>query len=537
MNNIKLLDCTLRDGGYYNAWDFEYQLVDNYIKAMVALPVDVVELGFRNMPVNSNSFFGACAYTTDSFINTINCINRLDIAVMVNASDLLKYDGSLREAVEQLFNPAEQSPVDLVRLAVHVGQLKETLPAITYLNELGYKTTINLMQIAGLSKHVVSELAMMVSSCPVDILYFADSLGSMIQDDVNITVDALRQHWEGELGFHAHNNLELALYNALRAIEQGVTWIDGTVLGMGRGPGNAHTEYLALELEIIMNKKMNNTPLHKLIAKYFKPMQDQYGWGPNPFYYMASKYGIHPTYIQEMLSDSRYDEEDVIAAINHLRKTGGKKYNSDTLEAARNFYVGEPRGTWKPAEVMEGKAILILGTGPGVAKHRHALESYIREHKPYVIALNTQSEIDHELIDVRTACHPIRLLADCNEHILLPHPLVTPASMLPENVINSLQGKELLDCGIAIQKNTFKFEDNYCVVPTSIVIAYTLALATSGKAKKILMAGFDGFGSDDPRNLEMNNLLYEYQRLQAASPILAITPTQYKMPSKSIYAM
>ncbi|MFM6278818.1 MAG: hypothetical protein ACKN9K_10785, partial [Dolichospermum sp.] len=145
---------------------------------------------------------------------------------------------------------------------------------------------------------------------------------------------------------------------------------------------------------------------------------------------------------------------------------------------------------------------MILGTGPGVAHHQQAIEDYIRDQRPCVIALNTQIHIAPELIEIRAACHPVRLLADCAEHGTLPQPLVTPASMLPDTVLDALEGKKLLDFGLAVEVDTFRFENNYCILPTSLVIAYALAIATSGQASRIFLAGFDGYGADDLRNNE-----------------------------------
>jgi 4-hydroxy 2-oxovalerate aldolase len=535
---INLLDCTLRDGGYYNDWDFDPKLINSYLKAMVALPADMVEIGFRSMPGAGGKFKGGCAYCTDEYISSLAIPKKgLRLAVMVNGSDFLKYPEGVASAVNHLFCPAEKSPVELVRIASHVHQVEETLPAITRLNELGYKTTVNLMQIAGLSRQEVEKLSKSCSAYPIDILYFADSLGSMVQDDINQTVDALRTHWQGELGFHAHNNMEWALPNSLRAIELGVTWIDSTVLGMGRGPGNALTEYMAIEFENKLGRKMNYIPLLNLLKNYFEPLQQKYGWGPNPYYYMAGKYGIHPTYIQEMIGNTRFEGEDMLAVIKHLRVEGGKSYSLGTMEAARNFYSGEPRGTWRPAEMLKDREVLLLGAGPGVATHRKAVEQYIRKEKPFVMALNTQSQIATELINVRIASHPVRLLADCEEHKRLPQPLITPISMLPKDVKDSLQGKELLDFGLTVQEDTFKFHDTFCVIPNSLVFVYSLAVATSGKARRILLAGFDGYGADDPRTMEMEKLLEAYRLSQSGIELISITPTRYNLEIHSVYAM
>jgi len=331
--------------------------------------------------------------------------------------------------------------------------------------------------------------------------------------------------------------MEWALANCIRAIEQGVTWIDTTVLGMGRGPGNARTEYLAIELETRLGRKMNHTPLLDLIDKYFRPMQQKYGWGPNPYYYMAGKYGIHPTYIQEMLNDSRYDSEDILAVVDHLKETGGNYYSLDNLEVARNFYYGEPRGTWQPSLVMKDRDVLILGSGPSVAAHRKALEKYILKVNPYVMALNTQAVLDADLIDVRVACHPVRLLADYEELIHYPQPLITPFSMLPHEVTKSLRGKEVLDFGLGVKPDTFMIDDTHCIVPTSLVVAYSLAVATSGQAKGILLAGFDGYGADDPRTSEMQALLSKYMSTIQGLELLSFTPTKYNIPIQSVYAL
>jgi 4-hydroxy 2-oxovalerate aldolase len=329
----------------------------------------------------------------------------------------------------------------------------------------------------------------------------------------------------------------MALQNTLRALDDGTSWLDATVTGMGRGPGNAKSEYLVLELAQRLGKSPNLVPLMGIISSFFKPMQNVYGWGTNPYYYLSGKYGIHPTYIQQMLSDTRYDDEDILAVIEHLRLEGGKKFSINTLDAARHFYRGKPRGSWNPTEIIAGKEVLLLGAGPGIAPHRVALEQYIRKTKPIVLALNTQSKISEELIDLRLACHPTRLLADCNSHTQFPHPLITPASMLPQDVQQSLQGKTLLDYGIGIEPDTFSFSETHCTLPNSLVIAYALAVATGGQATRIHLAGFDGYGEDDPRTNEMQKLFNTYRNSAGAKELIAVTPTRYDIPKQSIYAL
>lgn len=531
--NSTFLDCTLRDGGYYNAWDFSSELIHQYLDAMQAAGVDVVELGFRTL--KNQGFNGPCAFTTDEFIRSLTIPAGLTIGVMVNGNELVG-EVPQQEALERLFpNAAADSPVDLVRIACHVHEFEKALPAVTWLKERGYQVGFNLMQVADRTEDEVKALARLAKGYPMDVLYFADSMGSMSPDQAAQIIQWFRSAWTGPMGIHTHDNQGLALSNTLRALDEGVTWVDSTVTGMGRGPGNARTEELAIEIAERRGKPTNMVPLMVLLREHFKPMQARYGWGTNPYYFLAGKYGIHPTYIQEMLSDSRYSEEDVLAVIEHLRVEGGKKFSLNTLDAARHFYHGEPTGQWSPRERFAGRDVLLLGTGPGVARHRDALERYIRDHQPLVLALNTQSAIDAELIDLRVACHPVRLLADCEAHTRLPQPLITPYSMLPEDVRDSLANKEVLDFGLNVQTECFEFAETHCTAPTSLVVAYALAVATSGQASRVLMAGFDGFDAGDPRNYELENLFGEYLESADSLELFSILPTRYPVNKFSVY--
>jgi 4-hydroxy 2-oxovalerate aldolase len=530
-----LLDCTLRDGGYYNAWDFDAALVQAYLDAMQAARVNVVELGFRSL--KNKGFKGAFAYSTDEFLCSLKIPSNLDIGVMVNASELLSPGLSLDNLSALFPHNSDDSPVGLVRIACHAHEFEQALPASQWLQQKGYRVGFNLMQVADKTHDEIKQLVQLTRDFPIDVLYVADSLGSMSPADTRELVHSIRDGWQGAIGIHTHDNQGLALQNSLAAAEAGATWIDATVTGMGRGPGNAKIEELLIALEEDLPKKPNLISLLALIRNHFQPMKEHYGWGTNPYYYLAGKYGIHPTYIQSMLTDSRYTEEDLLAVIEHLRVEGGKKFSLDTLDAARHFYKKETMGSWNPAELFEGKTVLLLGTGPSVHQHSKALERYIKRHRPIVAALNTQQDISAELINVRIACHPVRLLADCDEHTRLPQPLITPASMLPTEVKRALGNKSLLDYGLCVEPDTFQFSAESCTAPSSLVAAYALALLASGGASRILMAGFDGYGSDDPRSIEMNQIINTYYNAGGATPLLAVTPTRYRLPVQSIYSL
>jgi 4-hydroxy 2-oxovalerate aldolase len=542
---IKLLDCTLRDGGYYNDWDFNHDLVADYLGAMAALKVDFVELGFRS--IKNEGFKGECAFSTDSFIDNLEIPIELTdkIGVMVNGSELIskKVDSLSFEdqeaaqvgILEKLFKHKSLSRVSLVRIACHVHEFEACLPVSTWLHEQGYLVGFNLMQIADRTEEEITALAQKANRFPIDILYFADSMGGLNPQQVSQIITAFNKGWNGALGIHTHDNMGQAISNSLQAVSDGVTWVDSTVTGMGRGPGNAQTEYIIMALDTYRKNTGNLTKLFDLISKHFKPLQTQHGWGINPYYYMAGQSGIHPLYIQEMLKDSRYSDEDLLAVIEHLKVKDSNNFSLSKLEEARYFYSGSPNGTWFPKKVIQDRAVLILGTGPGVRKYQKAIEQFIEQHQPYVIGLNAQTNIRDDYVNVRAACHPVRLLADCHEHIKLPQPLITPASMLPQDIQEALNEKELFNFGIAINNDGFKFYEEYAELPAFLVIAYALAIATSGQASCIYLAGFDGYAAGDIKNQEMTDLFKSYSNSLGSLPIKTLTPNQYQLQSISIY--
>jgi len=178
---LRVLDCTFRDGGYQNAWDFSPHLIGEYLEAMKAAQVDVVEIGFRFL--KNEGFKGPCAFTTDEFLRGLSISDRLTVGVMVNGADLCTELGR-ESALERLFpEPAASTPLDLVRVACHYRELSQAFPAAGWLAEKGYRVGFNLMQISDRSREEIAEFTRMARDWPVDVLYVADSMGSMTPED------------------------------------------------------------------------------------------------------------------------------------------------------------------------------------------------------------------------------------------------------------------------------------------------------------------------------------------------------------------
>jgi len=319
-----VMDCTLRDGGYQNNWDFDIVLANEYLKVMENVKINAIEVGFRSPPQKKIGLFGK---VTDFFIEENLYIPDVEyFGVMINSSDV---DYTL---VKKLFTYCDESPINLVRSATHFYGVDEAETVLKYIKDLGYKITLNLMQAANKSYEEVKNTAKKIKKwgC-VDVLYLADSFGDMDHDSVNYAFQAIRESWDGEIGFHGHNNKGQSLSNTLESIDIDVDWIDSTMMGMGRGAGNTETEYLLNELNK-RNFEFDLEPIYELAMNYFYPLQCEYKWGPSLPYYLSAEYNIHPTYIQKMLSE--YPIQSIFKAILFLKDRKSSSFDKDLLREA-----------------------------------------------------------------------------------------------------------------------------------------------------------------------------------------------------------
>ena len=191
-NNIKILDCTLRDGGYYNKWDFDRGTVARYLSSVKYSRVDVVELGFRSLP--KNIFLGPYAYTSDDFINQLDLPKGPLYGVMINGNEFIENSDAQNFTIKKLFQKKEDSPVSLVRIGINFNHIMELESIAKQLKDMGYQVGLNMMQAHGKSEEEYIETAKSISSWNVvDVLYFADSLGIMIPEDVKKICQSLKK--------------------------------------------------------------------------------------------------------------------------------------------------------------------------------------------------------------------------------------------------------------------------------------------------------------------------------------------------------
>jgi len=321
-----VLDCTLRDSGYYNNWEFSLTLANKYLKGIEKSKINGIEVGFRN-PLKSDKTFGN---VTDNFIRDNLYIPNVEyFGVMINTA------GTSYKDIKKIFSYVDNSPINLVRAATHFKNIESAENICKELKNLGYTTTCNLMQAADKSYDEIRTGAKKLQKwgC-IDVLYLADSLGGMNHDSVNYSFKAIKEGWDGLTGFHGHNNKSNALSNSLEAVDIGVDWIDATVNGAGRGPGNTEMEYLLYELNK-RNYEFNINPIYILSLNEFQCLKDEFKWGPSLLYYLSAEYNIHPTYIQKMLI-SGYSMDKILESILYLKNKESNSFNNKLMKESLN---------------------------------------------------------------------------------------------------------------------------------------------------------------------------------------------------------
>ena len=524
----KILDCTLRDGGYYNNWEFTKKLNQDYLNAMSKSGIEFIELGFRS-PKNSDDK-GLNWHTTEKFVNSLKVPKNLTLGVMVNVFEITSIRSDLKKTIDKLFTQSNNSKIKFIRLASHLGEIDKAFKIGNLLKKKGYILGINLMQITEHKKKDIIIVGKKANKFKPNILYFADSLGSMDDKKVSEIIKNFRTYWNGEIGVHAHDNLKKALSNSIHASKYGVNWIDSTITGMGRGPGNVKTEELIPKINLLQKNKLDIRPVLSIKKKYFEVMKKNFKWGTNKFYYLSGKYGIHPTYVQEMLSQ-KLNKDKIIEVLEHLKEknTEGNKYDVNLIRTEFQKPIKLTKGTWAPKTKIKGKNILLLASGPNLKKYRRKVEQFIRTKRPIVISLKPKTIINNKLIDYYIACNPLRIISEINLYNQIKKPFIIPKTLITKKIKNKLKGVKLLDFGIGLKDHKFKFYDNCALIPRLYNLAYALALMESGKVLNVYLAGFDGYGSDDRRTKITNNIFKKFYKSNAASKLNFLTPTSYNL--------
>ncbi|MGA2171999.1 MAG: aldolase catalytic domain-containing protein [Sedimentisphaerales bacterium] len=283
---IKVLDCTIRDGGLINDHCFTDQFVREVYRALSASGIDYMEMGYRcSRELSPPKDYGAWKYCDDDKIREITdgIESKLKLSVMVDA----------HRVKEQQFAPVDKSPFAMVRVATYVKDMDKAIEMVKRSHDLGYETTVNIMAISKEIEPDMIEALDQLAASPVNVVYVVDSFGALYCEQIEYLVKLFRKHLPEtkEIGVHCHNNQQLAFSNTIEGIIHNANYLDASLYGIGRGPGNCPLELL---IGFLKNPKFKLSPILKAIEEQMLPMQKEIEWGYLIPYMITGMLNEHP---------------------------------------------------------------------------------------------------------------------------------------------------------------------------------------------------------------------------------------------------
>ncbi len=296
---IKVLDCTIRDGGLMNSSRFSDEVVRAVYDACADAGIDCMEMGYKNSArIYSPEKFGPWRFCKEDDVRRIVGDNKRDIKISVMA-DAEKCD------YKTDILPKSESAIDVIRIATYIHQIPLAIDMINDATQKGYETTVNLMAISTVRESELDEGLELLGQSPAQAIYLVDSFGSLYSEQIRYMMAKymrIANEFGKEVGIHAHNNLQLAFSNTIEAIVAGANMVDGTLAGLGRGAGNCPLEML---VGFLHNPKYRMRPLLECIEKHIEPMRAKLGWGFDYPYMVTGFLNRHPKDAMEFNESDR----------------------------------------------------------------------------------------------------------------------------------------------------------------------------------------------------------------------------------------
>ncbi len=499
---MKILDCTLRDGGYYTNWDFNAETVDAYVNAMNALPVDYLEIGYRNKP--QKVYQGKFGYCPIYIINHIRKLSTKKLAIMLNEKNTLNED--LSGLLEPIIGK-----IEMVRLAVDPKNLDRAILLAKEIKNFGFEVAFNMMYMSQWQEF--NELIPKLSKTDgiIDIFNMVDSFGSITPDEVKDIYFEVKKHVTCKIGFHSHNNLQLGLINTITAMECGIDCVDATILGMGRGAGNLNMELLLTYLNKHNSLTVNFNKLSEVITA-FSPLMEKYRWGTNLPYMISGANSFPQKEVMDWVSNRVYSFNSIVRALDNRvdKKEDNAKY--PLLNVFHKY-----------------RRVLVVGGGNSIIEHYDAIKEFLKKEPDTAIVFSTARhakpfiEINLQQYFCLIGNEGHRLTTNVGKEffkgvcVLPPYPRMM-GTEVPNYATEStfeLEKVSLVD----------EFKDSV----TTIALELALYL-TDGD---IFTVGYDGYPNNVLSEKEValtyeNKTIFQAFKILKGSKLLSLTPSLYK---------
>jgi 4-hydroxy 2-oxovalerate aldolase len=512
INKVKILDCTLRDGGYYTNWDFDKKLVADYCNLMELLPVDYVEVGYRSITLEG--YLGEYFYCPEYVLKELKqLMPSKKLVIILNEKDI-------RVAhLEELLTPCKPY-IALVRIAIDPKNLDRAILLAKEIKLMGFEVGFNVMYMSTWNEDASFLNSLVGLDKVVDYFYMVDSFGGIIPREVTEIINLVRENTAIPIGFHGHNNLEMALINTLTSIENGAVIVDGTITGMGRGAGNLRTELLLTYLDKLHKVNINYTALGNVVSA-FEKLKEFYKWGTNLPYIFSGTHSLPQKQVMEWVGMNRYPISSVLNALSNQRDEIKDNIKLPILKKEKSF-----------------KKAVILGGGKSVKNHNTAIKKFLDKNEDTcVIHAGVKNVSDY--LDIKSTQYYTlvgfeseKLLKQVEDFSKVNNNCVFPPFPRKMGTIIPVELRSLSQ-----EIKAVEFTDLITESPLCLAIQTALDLGVD----TILFAGFDGY--DTISNQNQYILSQENQKIindldNHIIKAISITDTKYKnLQITSIYSL
>ncbi|MBQ7384646.1 MAG: aldolase catalytic domain-containing protein [Clostridia bacterium] len=390
MGQIKLLDCTLRDGGYINDWNFGHDNLVSVFERLVDAGVDIIEVGFldERRPFDMDR---SIMPNTDCMEKIYGDVDKKQAMVV----GMIDYGTCGLENI----TPADESFLDGIRVIFKKHLREEAMAYCGELKKLGYKVFAQLVSVTSYNEEEMLDLVRLANHYKPYAVSMVDTYGLMHRNNLMYYFQILNENLDPEIGigYHAHNNFQMGYANCIAMLSKKINRlmiVDGTIYGMGKSAGNAPIELVAMHMNQSLDKNYQISQILEAIDSNIAQFCQQTTWGYNMFYYLAASNDCHPNYVTYLMDKRTLS----VSSINEiLGKLEGEKkllYDKNYIE---RLYVDYQKNEINDTEYREalarelcGKKILLIGPGASI-KHgneREKVIEYMDRENPVVISIN-----------------------------------------------------------------------------------------------------------------------------------------------------
>ena len=303
--DIKVFDCTIRDGGLMNDHAFNDVLVKAVFQACAEAGVDYVELGYKaSKRLFAPDKYGKYKFCDEEHIRRVIGENDTETKICVMA------DAERTDYHEDIL-PKDQSIIDMVRVATYINQIPAAIDMVKDAHDKGYVTTVNLMAISTVQERELDGALEELAQTEVSTIYLVDSFGALYGEQVEYLTRKYLSYAKPagkEVGIHTHNNQQLAYANTLQALITGANMLDASCAGLGRGAGNCPLELL---IGFLHNPKFRLRPVLACIQDHIEPLREKLQWGFRTSYMITGMLNQHPR--SAMQFNASEDRDNIVA--------------------------------------------------------------------------------------------------------------------------------------------------------------------------------------------------------------------------------